>query len=344
MPARIFCKAGKLKGVEAEIELEATLGRGRDATVQLQAEMVSGEHARITYETNEECYVLEDLGSTNGTWLDGIRVRGRERLGHLHVITIAEEHDFIFQDLDLCARRHGVPAVPPVADTSAEEPPSEDTAIDDKPAVLPPSIPAPPLTDIRSEREKTRTDEVFVEMPDFLAEKADAESQSPTELTSIDKLPIEMPGFLARKAEELSPQQKATVKLPPIEEVLEEDVEVSDEQLDELMLEESGEARAFGLEVTPQEGDVERFELREGENVLGRGKDAALQIDSLEVSRRHALLTVSEGKVTLQDLGSSNHSYVEGEKIHDAVELKLGAKLKFGRIKARLVRWEEDES
>ncbi len=81
----------------------------------------------------------------------------------------------------------------------------------------------------------------------------------------------------------------------------------------------------------------ERFELREGENVLGRGKDAALRIDSLEVSRRHALLTVTEGRVTIEDLGSSNHTYVGGEKIHDTVELKLGAKLKFGRIRARLV-------
>ena len=118
MPARIFCKTGKLKGISAKIDREATLGRSRGVTVQLAADPVSGEHARIRYEADAKCYVLEDLGSTNGTALDGVRVREPERLGHLHVITLADRYDFIFQDLERCARRHGAeaPAAAPPAD------------------------------------------------------------------------------------------------------------------------------------------------------------------------------------------------------------------------------------
>ncbi len=49
--------------------------------------------ARITWDAEGGCYVLEDLDSLNGTDLDGQRVAGPEPLGHLHVITFAGEHD-----------------------------------------------------------------------------------------------------------------------------------------------------------------------------------------------------------------------------------------------------------
>jgi len=45
------------------------------------------------------------LGSRNGTWVDGVRVEGRERLGRLSVVTLAEEHDLLFQNLSECEER-----------------------------------------------------------------------------------------------------------------------------------------------------------------------------------------------------------------------------------------------
>ncbi len=55
-----------------------TVGRGDDLGVRLTDPTVSRTHARIVYE--EERFHLEDLGSANGTFLDGRRVQRRRRL------------------------------------------------------------------------------------------------------------------------------------------------------------------------------------------------------------------------------------------------------------------------
>ncbi|MBW1681034.1 MAG: FHA domain-containing protein [Deltaproteobacteria bacterium] len=54
-------------------ERDATIGRGPDSRIQLQLPNVSRMHAIIRYQAEE--YVIEDLGSTNGTLLNGVRVQ-----------------------------------------------------------------------------------------------------------------------------------------------------------------------------------------------------------------------------------------------------------------------------
>lgn len=53
-------------------EAEYTVGRQRDNTIRLNDLGVSGKHARIF--RGPEGYVIEDLKSRNGTWLNGARV------------------------------------------------------------------------------------------------------------------------------------------------------------------------------------------------------------------------------------------------------------------------------
>ena len=86
-----------------EIEERATIGRSASNTIVIEDPSISGQHVSIAYDAEEKCYFLEDLKSLNGTELDGMRVKERERLGRLHVITLAGSRDLIFQDLDLCA-------------------------------------------------------------------------------------------------------------------------------------------------------------------------------------------------------------------------------------------------
>jgi putative peptide zinc metalloprotease protein len=57
---------------------DVTIGRAPDSTVRLDDPAVSPRHARISVGDGE--VLLEDLGSTDGTWLDGRRLDGRERL------------------------------------------------------------------------------------------------------------------------------------------------------------------------------------------------------------------------------------------------------------------------
>ncbi len=51
---------------------EITLGRKSDCDVQLNLDGISRVHARIFF--RDEDYYVEDLGSTNGTYVNGIKV------------------------------------------------------------------------------------------------------------------------------------------------------------------------------------------------------------------------------------------------------------------------------
>ena len=71
--------------------------------------------------------------------------------------------------------------------------------------------------------------------------------------------------------------------------------------------------------------------LSEGENIIGRTRDAIVRISSSRVSRQHARIVVTRGRAVLEDLGSKNGTYVRGRKIHRPVELSDGDEICFGR-------------
>lgn len=77
-PALVFLR-GELLAVPIPLEREqVTLGRALDADIRINDSRASRLHARITTERNEETgenrYCLIDLGSTNGTILNGARI------------------------------------------------------------------------------------------------------------------------------------------------------------------------------------------------------------------------------------------------------------------------------
>lgn len=56
----------------------ATIGRADTNDIVLKDRFVSSHHARVTVRGDQ--YFLEDLGSTNGTFCNGVRVRGEVAL------------------------------------------------------------------------------------------------------------------------------------------------------------------------------------------------------------------------------------------------------------------------
>ncbi len=70
--------------------------------------------------------------------------------------------------------------------------------------------------------------------------------------------------------------------------------------------------------------------LGEGENVLGRDPAAVVWIDLKSVSRRHARILVDAASATIEDLGSRNGTYVEGERIQTPRRLASGDRIKVG--------------
>ena len=64
---------GALSGTVIPLGTTAILiGRAPDVTVVLEDDFVSTHHARLTPNGNH--WIVEDLGSTNGTWIDRARV------------------------------------------------------------------------------------------------------------------------------------------------------------------------------------------------------------------------------------------------------------------------------
>ncbi|MBX3250034.1 MAG: FHA domain-containing protein [Myxococcales bacterium] len=63
------------------------------------------------------------------------------------------------------------------------------------------------------------------------------------------------------------------------------------------------------------------LEMPQGDFVVGRSSSCNLALDDALVSRRHAILRVSDGGVTVQDLGSRNGVQVNGKTIEGVVAL-----------------------
>lgn len=78
----------------------------------------------------------------------------------------------------------------------------------------------------------------------------------------------------------------------------------------------------------PDEG--RSFELG-SEAVLGRDPTATVNLVDEEVSRRHAIVTVTDGVATVEDLGSSNGTFVAESRIEDETRIEPGQRLRVGR-------------
>ncbi|MEO6953737.1 MAG: GGDEF domain-containing protein [Polyangia bacterium] len=72
-----------------------------------------------------------------------------------------------------------------------------------------------------------------------------------------------------------------------------------------------------------------RFELHDGECTIGRGADCDIQVDRDSVSRRHAKVTRQGTGWQVEDLGSTNGSYVNDNQV-TAYALRDGDLLKIG--------------
>jgi DNA-binding winged helix-turn-helix (wHTH) protein len=75
-----------------------------------------------------------------------------------------------------------------------------------------------------------------------------------------------------------------------------------------------------------------RFPLFAGTYVVGRDADVEIRLDASTVSRRHARIVVSDALMTLEDFGSKNGTYLEGERVHDAVPLADGDSIRIGSV------------
>ncbi|MFY1635285.1 FhaA domain-containing protein [Solwaraspora sp. WMMB335] len=76
-------------------------------------------------------------------------------------------------------------------------------------------------------------------------------------------------------------------------------------------------------------GDGRTYPLQMGSTVIGRGDQANLRLPDVGISRRHARLDFDGSQVVLTDLGSTNGTMVNGQRV-SAVALNPGDMIQLG--------------
>lgn len=82
--------------------------------------------------------------------------------------------------------------------------------------------------------------------------------------------------------------------------------------------------------------------LRHGENLVGRHPSSAVWINSNSVSRTHARIVVSPDGVSIEDCGSRNGTFVEGQKLEGRHRLVDGSTVTFGSETVSFREWSDD--
>lgn len=77
------------------------------------------------------------------------------------------------------------------------------------------------------------------------------------------------------------------------------------------------------------------FALDGEDHEVGRDEDVAIRVDEPLVSRRHAKIQKRGQGWVVIDLGSTNFTRVNGQRVRREHELESGDELQFGRTKIR---------
>jgi DNA-binding winged helix-turn-helix (wHTH) protein len=84
--------------------------------------------------------------------------------------------------------------------------------------------------------------------------------------------------------------------------------------------------------------------LAPGENLVGRDPQAAVWLDSPGISRHHARMTIEGDRVTVEDLGSKNGTYVRGDPVTEPTALADGDEIRFGSLPLTFRVWSSSGS
>jgi len=101
-------------------------------------------------------------------------------------------------------------------------------------------------------------------------------------------------------------------------------------------------SKAFALKFISGKYQGGEFPLKSDRQVvIGRSSDLDMVLVEDMVSRKHAKITLTGGKITIEDLGSTNGTFVNGEKVKQA-RLKEGDRILIGTSILKLVHQGEN--
>ncbi|MCK4414193.1 MAG: SpoIIE family protein phosphatase [Candidatus Eisenbacteria sp.] len=87
---------------------------------------------------------------------------------------------------------------------------------------------------------------------------------------------------------------------------------------------------------TAAEPDAFPERLEPGRHRIGRGSQNDIVVVDPSVSREHAEVIVEADRVAIRDLGSSNGTWVNGQRITEEIDLRAGDRLRLGNLELAL--------
>jgi pSer/pThr/pTyr-binding forkhead associated (FHA) protein len=78
--------------------------------------------------------------------------------------------------------------------------------------------------------------------------------------------------------------------------------------------------------------------LTEEPVIIGRGSDCQIRLDDDYSSTRHARLFLSEGQWWVEDLGSTNGTYLDGQRVTRPVPAEIGGSIRIGRTTLNIAK------
>lgn len=90
-------------------------------------------------------------------------------------------------------------------------------------------------------------------------------------------------------------------------------------------------ARSSALVVIYGEDLGRKYDLAPGKTIIGRSSKSDIQIDHDSVSRQHVRLVVDDARVEIEDLGSTNGTFLNDEALEGQVALRTNDLIKVGR-------------
>ena len=95
--------------------------------------------------------------------------------------------------------------------------------------------------------------------------------------------------------------------------------------------------------ITLIDGTLRAADLADGTYIIGRGMACKIRLNFPDVSERHAILTVRDGKAMVEDLHSANGTIVNGEEIDTPVYLDSGMVIQIGSTMLRVSDSDEED-
>jgi len=80
----------------------------------------------------------------------------------------------------------------------------------------------------------------------------------------------------------------------------------------------------------------ENISLDDAPLLIGRGSDAAIRLDDDYVSTRHARIAASGDQWFIEDLGSTNGTYLGSQRLTQPATLQLGSQVRIGKTTLEL--------